>query len=176
MIGEFKRKLGECKRSHTSECLHKTSYIQISSEEFYVYDAKDEHPIRITDYHPFQLTVLNPKKSIINIIKTDYCLFRGDVSKCDCILFNDEKLFFVEIKGSSTGQRSARRREAVEQLQSTIELLINNGIDISKVQAEARICFRSNNILPTSASRNTKRDLFRIRYKVDLQEGNKIEF
>jgi len=178
MMQELLRtKFGDCKFAEVSDC--KGSYEDISAEDFYIYDPlpEDKQPVRIvTVSENHQLKIKNTYKTEVCLVKTDKCLFPDDISKCDCLLFNHSKFFFVEIKSSSTGTRKDKRRDAVLQLGTTIEILINNGIDLSNFDAKAIICFKNENERPIQASRNSRRAEFLEKYRVSLDEGNKISF
>lgn len=171
---------GNCKRIDTSACLTKSSFEFISKRIFYLYDDRtNELPVRIVDkVADYQLTVSNRNKydNDICIVKTDKCLFTDRQKKCDCILFNKDKLFFVEISEAGSGNRSNKRRDAVEQLGDTIKVLKANNIDFSTHDTKAIICFKNGSIRPTQPSLNTMRAIFTELHNVSLEEGNAIEF
>lgn len=176
MQEQLKSKFGDCKFQDISDC--NGSYECINQTAFYIYDPPPEvnQPVRIVDEtSDHQLKVSNPGASNICLVKTDKCLF-DDISKCDCLLFDSDKFYFVEIKSSSTGTRKDKRHKAVGQLESTIELLVSNGITLDGYDSAAVICFKNENERPIQASRNSRRAEFLEKYKVTLDEGNKIEF
>jgi hypothetical protein len=170
----LKEKLGDCNFSEKSLCVHKSSYQHVYEKRFYIYDGKDTQPIKVVTNGDFQLTILNTSGNAVCVVKTDKCLIKDDIQKCDCILFDDRKLYFVEIKSSSN--KSVRRREAVMQLGSTIKLLLEKGVDFTRLNAKAIICFKRDKEYPTISSNNSKRAMFEDEYNVILEEGNKIEF
>jgi hypothetical protein len=171
----FKNVFGECKYLNTSPCLQKTSYQTTTSPLFGIFDEKDEAPVLVVDINnEHQLKVKNPANGAVCIIKTDKCLFTDETKKCDCILFNNNKLFFVEIKDSNN--KSVARRKAAEQLGVSIELLVQNNIDLTQYETKAIICFKSGATRPTQPSLNTKRAIFLETYNISLEEGNLIEF
>lgn len=168
---------GDCKHLATSTCSLRSSYQTITDPVFYVCDADDGRPSQIVSAHEdHQLIVENPNMLEIEFIKTDKCLFPNQVSKCDCILHSTDKLFFVEIKWSSAGNRNAKRNKAVEQLAATIEAFRNENIDLTNYETQAVICFKRQDKYPTRASANSQRAIFLDKYKVKLEEGNTISF
>ena len=174
-IDFLKKILGDCKRLETSKCQYKTSYIIIENKEFYICDCEHKEPVEIVGKHQYhQLDVVNKSDSQICMIKTDNCLFADDHKKCDCILFNKSKFYFVELSDSKN--RSRKRRSATMQLAETIKIFKNNGFDFSPYLTRAVICFRSRETYPTQASGNTNRARFLEEFNIDLEEGNKIEF
>jgi hypothetical protein len=173
----LREKFGDCKFINTSTCRANSSFEFINHIEFYIFDPIENQPVRLANkLEPYQLTVLNSKASEISLVKTDKCLFTDDYSKCDCLIFNDEKFFLIEIKNSSTGSRGVKRKTAVDQLSATLNTLIENNINLNKHSTKAIICFKNNRLYPVKASFNTQRAMFMEKYNVSLEEGNVIEF
>jgi hypothetical protein len=97
-LESLKVAFGDCKYVSCA-CNTRSSYLNISRPEIFIYDEKDENPIQITESdQPFQLKVLNPNSQEICIIKTDHCLFTDQTKKCDCVIFDTSLCYFVEIK------------------------------------------------------------------------------
>lgn len=176
----LKQNLGDCKRIKTSTCATKCAYEKTNASLFYVFDDPDSTsttPSKIVTVDEiYQLTVENPESNEISFVKSDKCLFTDATSKCDCILFDDKKLYLVEIKSSSTSTRNKKRHKAVEQLATTAQILIDNGIDLSNLDAKAVICFKRNDIYPIKASVNSQKAIFLEKYNMKLEEGNVIDF
>lgn len=177
LILNLKAAFGECKRNHSSICPSGTSFEIIDSRKFFVFDDRmdDANPVKIVDSDSsYQLTVENKNNTPICLIKTDKCLFTDEHKKCDCILFNTEKYFFVEI--SDAKNKAVKRRKAVKQLAITLELYKQSNIDLTMHDLKAIICFRNGQTRPTQPSRNTMRAIFLEDHNVSLEEGNLISF
>ncbi|MFT3679710.1 MAG: hypothetical protein QM791_05530 [Ferruginibacter sp.] len=177
LILSLKEQIGDCKRKETSACKLKSPFEIVSSKIFFVFDDirdEKEQPAQIVNSGDYQLTVRNSDQKDICFIKTDKCLLTDDNKKCDCILFSEDQFFMIEI--SESRAKNAKRRDAIQQLGNTIEILRANKIDLKKYQTTAVICFKSGKNYPAEASLNTKRELFRSKYNVLLEEGNNIEF
>ncbi|MBK8610899.1 MAG: hypothetical protein IPL84_13405 [Chitinophagaceae bacterium] len=174
----LKNALGDCHRTRTSICLEKTSYEVTTSGYFFIMDDRHnepDEPVKIvSDAYEYQLTVINNQGHPICLVKTDKCLFTDAHKKCDCILFGNNKFFLVEI--SETGKKNAKRKDAVEQLTTTIDILLNHNIDLSGYEKKAIICFKNTNTNPTRPSSNSMREVFREKYNISLEEGEEIEF
>jgi hypothetical protein len=172
--------LGNCKFQHLSTCNTKHSFEETDEAVFYVYDeegGESEKPVRIVGVDStYQLTVKNDLQKQIHFVKTDKCLIEKEISKCDCLLFDDKQFFFVEIKNSSTGSRKSNRVKAVSQLKSTIDLLIEKNIELKEYKTTALICFKSNYPRIIQASKNLSRAFFMEQYNIYLDEGNEIVF
>lgn len=179
MKAQLEISFGNCKFSHNCICLFKDSFEASSETIFYVYDegGDSQQPVKIVSKNEkFQLTVNNETNKQVCLTKTDKCLFTDETSKCDCLLFDDVQLYFIEIKSCSSGSRSNRRRTASNQLRQTIEHFRLNNIDFSKYKATALICFKSVEPKIIQASRNSASAIFKEQYGVLLEEGNVINF
>ena len=177
MQEQLKLKFGDCKFAAISDC--KGSYENSSEEEFAIYDPPNElnEPVQVVSLDKeHQLKVSNANKNQICVVKTDKCLFTDAVSKCDCILFDNYRFYFVEIKDSKTSQRHANRKTAVAQLSATIDIMIANGIDLTTLATKAIICFKSLSAYPIRTSFLSEKAVFKETYNISLEEGNKIEF
>ncbi len=180
MRTQLETALGNCKFPHLCTCNTRSSFEETNEAVFYVYDeegGESEKPVRIVaaDF-TYQLTVKNELQKQIHFVKTDKCLIEKDISKCDCLLFDDKQFFFVEIKNSSTGSRKANRVKAVGQLKSTIDLFIENNIELKEYKTTALICFKSIYPKIIQASQNSSRAFFMEQYNINLAEGNEIVF
>jgi hypothetical protein len=170
----LKELLGDCKHIASSTCTSKSSYECISLSSFYIFD---NNPVKVVDVNErYQLTVKNDANQEICLVKTDKCLFTNEHKKCDCILFSQNKAFFIEISNSSAGQRGKKRKDAVEQLSATIDKLRENNIDLSSYNSKAIICFEREHKYPAQPSKNTQKAIFQEKYNTDLEEGNEIAF
>lgn len=169
---------GDCKRLPTSECARKTSFEVINDRTFCIFDDRSsEQPVKIVrEREAHQLLVQNRRKedNEVCLIKSDKCLFMDDHKKCDCILVNNHKCFFVEI--SEAKNKGAKRKDAAGQLLYTIELVKQFGIDLERFESQAVICFKAGKTRPTQSSLNSMRATFLSKHKIDLVEGNEISF
>jgi hypothetical protein len=174
--------LGNCKFQHLCTCNTKHSFEETNEAVFYVYDeegGQNQNPSRIVNgEEDFQLTIHNENKKNICFVKTDKCLVVEEkgLQKCDCLVFDDKQFFFVEIKTCKSGKRAERRREVIPQLKSTIDLLLENKIDLKEFKTTALICFKTTFPRIIQASQKTAAAIFKENYNIDLAEGNEIVF
>lgn len=170
---------GNCKFQEICSCIHKTAFEDVLEKVFYVYDegGNSQKPVRVvTEDQNYQLTVYNDLNDSICLVKTDKCLLEDDVSKCDCIVSNKQIIYLVEIKSASAGSRGKRRKEAIDQLEETIDLLKSKGISFDSYKTTALVCFKSIEPRITQASRNSAQAIFREKHGIALEEGNVINF
>jgi hypothetical protein len=175
----FQERIGNCKFSNKCLCSIKNSYEEIDTNEFFIFDDDSDQPSTIVlNSKQFQLRVKNPKNKLITFAKVDKCILPEEKGKkkCDCFLFDNAKLFFVEIKSTNPKGRKEARREAILQLEHTIRYFISKEVNVSKLYAKAVICFKNINSYPIKSSQKSQQAMFKINYNVSLEEGNLIEF
>lgn len=181
LLSHIRTCLGDCKNLDFSICLEKTPYLIIRDSIFYVFDdnKEKERPVRVVgEFDDFQLTVVNSSErdGEICLIKNDSCLvITREEKKCDCIIFNKEKLYFIEI--TEAHNRKAKRRKAVKQLGATIKHFNDRNVDLSEMHLTAIICFKheAQTRIPNIGFKRRKDD-FEETYKIDLVEVNSITF
>jgi hypothetical protein len=181
MIQQIKHSLGDCKFTDKCICTNKTSYEEYNETQIFVYDDElvQNLPVRtvsIGEQH--QLEISNPNAKTVTLIKNDNCLSASikGVRKCDCIITDNAKLYFVEIKSVKAKRRSDARKEAIEQLIMTIEYFRDNNISLDTNNTFAIICFKTPKKYPISAANNSAVALFYQQYKVILEEKNLLIF
>jgi hypothetical protein len=174
-VADLSSTFGNCKKNSTS-CQIKSSFESYNSTVFYVRDQGDQLPVAVCSESESELEIINTSEEEIYLVKMDSCLIPDTISKCDCLVFNSKKLFLVEMKASSSGQRSNARKNAAIQLTSTLDLLLNNGVVIGQDTIQAIICFKAGKTYPVRASSNSMRANIYQQYRVMLDEGNQISF
>lgn len=122
------------------------------------------------------LWVNNQSQKQIHFLAIDKCLFfdnNTDPTRCDCALFDENRICFIEIKESNKSNRRKRRGEAIEQLSKTINFFKNKGIDFP--QFDALVCFSTYQAFPKR--RNLDKEIeFLNECGGFLYEGNLEEF
>jgi len=172
----FKDAFGDCKEKNCSYCDGKSAYKLINDSIFFIVDKDLGKPVKIALHGEyFQLTVENPKGLNICLIKTDKCLITDDekTKRCDCILFNSNKIFLIELSDSTN--RQTKRKESLEQLEDTIKLLRDKNIFLTNYQKNAIVCFGGQYRI-TQSSVNALKPYFKERYDFILDEKRKIIF
>lgn len=122
------------------------------------------------------LWVINKHQKEVFFLAIDKCLFfdkADDPSRCDCVLFDENRICFIEIKESNKSNRRKRRIKAIELLAKTVNLFKSLGVKFT--QFDALICFS------TSYPKRRSSDLDRqFEFLNDcgafLYEGNLEEF
>jgi len=174
--------LGNCKFENLCTCNTKNSFEETNESIFYLFDeegGKSQSPSRIVNSGmDFQLIVHNENKKNICFVKTDKCLIVEEkgLKKCDCLVFDDTQFYLVEIKTCKSGKRAERRREVIPQLSATIDLLIDNKIDLKGFKTTALICFKTTFPRIIQASQKSANAIFREKYDIGLAKGNEIFF
>jgi hypothetical protein len=133
-----------------------------------IFDCYDCEPasqrsfVKSTEAQPVHFTLANPDRATLVFTALDNCLFTSaDVARCDFMIGNEEKMFFVEIKNSNASKRRQRRRQAIDQLDSTLTIM-RNAIDLSNTELFAVVSLGTKIVHPVqTAERANKLILFK---------------
>lgn len=156
-----------------SNCLIETNSILI--EVFDCYDCTPDQQrsyIKLENNQPVHFTLNNSQGANLVFTALDNCILRShELSRCDFILGNFDKLYFVEIKQINRGQRRQARTNAIQQLISSI-LLFRAKINLSNTELIAVICLKAKQVHPLqSATRAADMVAFKENYNAFLMEG-----
>ena len=147
----------------------------ISSKEFDIYDCEEEKRCYIaTEYGQFR--VINSLEKEITFLAIDKCLFFDSdrFKKCDCVVFDNDTICFIEIKACKFKQRKYNKKTAISQLKSTIEIF-RKELDIDK-KIEAYLCIGMNPENPPRASTSDRILEFEEELDTKLFDGCQKEF
>lgn len=167
MIGDLKRIFG----NDISHCIVETNQAQVELFDCYNCDpATQRSYIKTKENQPIHFTLHNPSSAQLTFAAVDNCLLgSAGAGRCDFLIGNHQKIYFVEIKQVSTKQRSAARDAAVKQLYATIELVKPGFPDAHKI---AVICIGFKKAHPLqSATKAAEIVRFRELHNADLMEG-----
>lgn len=148
MISQFKK----CK-SDIDECFE-----TLNIKEFEIYDCEDEkrcfiksEDSIICDSQIFR--VENENLRDITFVAFDKCIFddSDNFSKCDCIISDNKKVCFVELKKTKTSQRSTKVKQAIKELKESIKKC-KDKIDFKDFELEAYYCVGSRKVVPSKSS------------------------
>ena len=157
-----------------SACIIETSEAIIE-----VYEGDDLRSyIKTEPEHPSHFKLNNHASQSLTFAALDNCILTStDLSRCDFIIGNFNKLFLVEIKDVKTKQRSAAKDAAIEQLKSTIGLL-KEKINLRETSLSAVICIvGKTEVHPmATAAKSAKRVEFKETHGADLLEGQSADF
>lgn len=86
-------------------------------------------------------TVENTTEHAIHLLAVDNCLMAPtDPSRCDCAIFDNKTFCFIEIKTAGFKQRQAKRKEAEDQLRSSVTFFRNHVAFSNEQIIEAYVC------------------------------------
>lgn len=174
-INFLKNKLGDCKNSSYSNCKSHTAYEIIEKDIFYIQDKTQNAPVKVverSEYH--QLTIKNTTGRPVCLIKTDNCLIENKSGrKCDCILFNNSKMFITEIKTSQNNRpakRSNKREDAVKQIMNTYNFFKESHVNLKDYTLIGVVCLRSESQVtkPSVNAEKVKLKALGIKYLEDV--------
>ncbi|MEW4924406.1 hypothetical protein [Algibacter sp. 2305UL17-15] len=129
--------------------------------------------VNATDF--YHLYVEKTNKTVVYSIQNDNCvMINSEGGQCDLLILNEEKLYFVEIKGTQDN-RSNHRKTAYKQIENTFKYY-SNYIEFPKdYKLNALVCFKHKRRI-VQASASTKKKEFKVKYNINLEEGNYINF
>jgi hypothetical protein len=174
MIGAILNTFGE----DVANCVNETNSILIE-----VYDCYDCTPALQKSYikskvgEPVHFTLNNPLATNLFFAALDNCILKANQqSRCDFIIGNFQKLYFVEIKQVNPGHRQEARTQAIRQLHSSISLF-KGKINLHNTKLIAVICLKAKQVYPLqSAKRVADAVAFKDSYGADLMEGQSHNF
>ena len=117
----------------------------------------------------------NPERIDTYILTIDGCLkFKTNQKKCDFSFWSTNDFYFVEIK-DTINRTSPNKRNAVNQLEKTIQYFFKNKIDFNNRRVYAVVSWSYNPSRPL-ASTTMQNHSFRFQksYNTILLEGNNI--
>lgn len=125
------------------------------------------------------LKVSNASGKIVFLLAIDDCIFlSSDGKRCDCAIFDDKAFYFIEIKDCKAKRQSERRKEAIEQLKSTLEFFIQEQqFNFENYQLNVQICFRSSKKpRPDQVTTRQNNEVYFLdNFGANLCEGNEIK-
>lgn len=146
--------------SSFSLCSSKNCLEELDLQAFEIVDDQPELKLpcrRVPNNGEFE--VRNSRGHLLHFLKIDHCiqftthcvLSKKDGSnenrwrKCDFAVFSDNEMIFVELKKieigsvSNSRKRRGKREDAYEQLECTLQLFLNSGIDLSNYQNNQKL-------------------------------------
>jgi hypothetical protein len=150
--------------------------LEIKNIDFEIYDSKEDNRCYICEKDgDFQ--VLNKDKLDIVFLAIDKCIFfdSDEFKKCDCVIFDAKTVCFIEIKDCKPKRRKGYKKQAQEQLKSTIKIF-KDKIDIDK-KLEAYLCVGCSATRPSrpASSKNAQAE-FLINFNTLLFDGCQKKF
>ena len=161
-----------------SVCLAETKSICIEVYDCYDCKATEQRSyIRTRQEEPVHFTLNNPDAKNLCFAALDNCLLNiQDPARCDFILGNTQKLYFVEIKNTIANQRRAARTSAINQLHSAIAY-VKNKADITTTELIAVVCLKAKQVYPLqTATRSAEIVKFKETHNAVLMEGQSAVF
>jgi len=160
------------------DCLAETNNIKV--EIFDCYDCipgEQRSFIKTDENEPVHFTLNNLHQANLTFAALDNCILKAhQQSRCDFIIGNFHKLYFVEIKQVNRGQRRLARTGATQQLHSSIAIL-KEKINLNDTEVIAVICLKAKQVHPLqSAKRVADIVAFRAYYNAELTEGQMHDF
>lgn len=147
--------------------------ITIIDKHTFVFE--EEKAVFVSHKDKHHLHIENKTNTEFYFIQNDDCVMKTEKGgQCDYVICNNQSIFFTEIKVAE-GNFANHRKKAYSQLENTFKYY-SNLINFSVSEnLNALICFPSPRRI-IKAGALTKRKEFKVKYQIDLHEGNYISF
>lgn len=150
----------------------------IKDKHTYVFeDAELKKGVFVSKMQSKHLHIENSGNNPFYFLQNDDCVMNNvKGGQCDYVVFNTNKFHFVEVKtASKTFINKKTKVRAYDQIENTYRFY-SKKIDFSDdLFLIGMICI-SNPKRIVQSSKSTKRKEFKIKYRIDLREGNYILF
>lgn len=111
----------------------------ISLTNFFIQDGEDNKPVYIVDNNG-EFQIINNDKKDLTFIAIDSCIYNSeDDKRCDCAIYDDNTLCFIELKNCKRTAWKSHRENAEKQLEKTINNFKSQSI-IKDKNLEAYMC------------------------------------
>lgn len=149
----------------------------ITDKHTFVFEDQElKKGIFVNANEKYHLHIQNNTNSVYHFIQNDDCVMKSiKGGQCDYVILNDNCVYFTEIKATDENL-SVRRKKGITQLENTIKFYLKKIDSINVESRNAIICFDNHKRIAPQASVSTKRKEFKMKYKIDLHEGNYISF
>ena len=151
--------------------------ITITDKHTFVFEDQElKKGVFVNANEKYHLHIQNNTNSEYHFIQNDdYVMKSVKGGQCDYVVLNDNCIYFTEIKATDENL-SVRRQKGIKQLENTIKFYLKKIDSIDLESKNAIICFDNNKRIAPQASVSTKRKEFKMKYQIDLHEGNYISF
>jgi hypothetical protein len=145
----------------------------ITDKHTFVFEA--EKAVFVSDRDKHHLHIENKTNTPFYFIQNDDCVMKTvKGGQCDYVICNNQNIYFTEIK-VATGNLANHRKDAYSQLENTFKYYSNLIVFTTIESLNALVCFPSPRRI-VKASASTKRKEFKVKYRLNLKEGNYISF
>ncbi|MEL1239706.1 hypothetical protein [Flavobacterium flavipallidum] len=149
-------------------------YKTLENSIYYLEEIKDSTVQFKSEEEYWNLCLENENLKKILFLENENSIMKNeDSKKCDWVLFEGDKLYFIESKDVKPRNRRKERNDATKQLIATIEFY-KSKMKLDSITIYAQICFQSKS-KTIKAGDQARKVLFK-QYNSDFSEGNLIKF
>ncbi|MDY0987217.1 hypothetical protein SOM12_07310 [Flavobacterium sp. CFBP9031] len=160
--------------AHFPDLKKDVCYKTLNDSLYFFEEIKDSIVVFKSEEEYWNLCLENESLKEILFLENEYSVMKNENSKkCDWVIYENKKIFFVESKDVKPRNRSKERKDAIEQLITTIEFY-NSKINLNSLSIFSQICFQSKSRV-IKAGDQARKVLFK-QYNSEFSEGNFIKF
>ena len=149
----------------------------VKKHTFVIEDKESKKGVFVSDKQKFHLHVENRTTDILYFLQNDDCIMiNQENGQCDYIIFNTFDFHLIDVKDSEIKSRKSNyRKKAYDQIENTFKHYSEYLTFSEKYNLFGLICFPSKSRIIKS-SESIKKKEFKIKYNINLKEGNYILF
>lgn len=160
--------------AHFPDLIKDVCYKTLEDSIYYLEEIKDSIVQLKTKEEYWNLCLENENLKEILFLENENSIMKNEVSKkCDWVIFENSKLYFIESKDVKPRSRNKERNDAIKQLITTIEFY-KSKIDLDSISIFSQVCFQSKSRV-IKAGDQARKVLFK-QYNSEFSEGNYISF
>lgn len=149
-------------------------YKILENSVYYLEEIKDSTVQLKTEEEYWNLCLENENLKKILFLENENSIMKNeDSKKCDWVLFENNRIYFIESKDVKLRGRAKERIDATKQLIATIEFY-KSKIELDAISIFSQICFKSNSKIIKTGDQ-ARKVLFK-QYNSEFSEGNLIKF
>ncbi len=160
--------------AHFSDLKKGICYKTLNHTIYFLEDIKDAITSFKSEEEYWNLCLQNDNSKEILLLENEFSIMKNEVTKkCDWVIFENKKLYFIESKDVKMRGRSKERKDATKQLIASIDFY-KSKIDLSSTTIFSQICFKSKSRIIKTGDQ-ARKILFN-QYNSEYREGNYISF
>jgi hypothetical protein len=156
--------------------LENSCLTSINKKHTFVFEDNHRNTgIFVSDVEKHHLHLENRSDNYVHFLQNDDCVMKTEKGgQCDYVVFNENQIHFIDVKVAKSNFQN-HRKGAYEQIENTFKFYSKKIAFSADYYLHGMVCFPTKRRI-IRPSKSTKRKEFKIKYNIDLKEGNYILF
>ncbi len=151
----------------------------INNKHTFVFEDNQQNKgVFVSDKDTYHLYIENKTNDYFHFLQNDGCIMNNiEGGQCDYVIFNSKDFHFIDVKVtiSKSADFTNHRKKAYNQIENTYKHYSNKLNFPNDLLLYGLVCFPSRRRIIKSSSLIKKKE-FKVKYNIDLNEGNYILF